>query len=226
MASCHVVRRQLEAGEFDPDALPPSATAHLAQCAACRTFAAQMQNLRLLLAEQPRIVPPANFDAQIRLRLGREAHRFREAWLAWVPTPVLASLAAAVVVVSALAVRSSVQLALESPAPTITEALTKPTLPEQTLATTLSTQLGAAATTRPALLPRPTAVPTRVGRTPVLAVSRSTTAPVNENSGVVVLWRGRSGERVMRLPKVIYGVQPIVERRAGVGNESSDDSVF
>lgn len=225
MANCHIIRRQLEAVEYDTDALPPNAADHLTQCIDCRTFASQMQGLRALLADQPRVAPPATFDAEIRLRLSREAHRFQDPWPAWIPTPVLASIAAAVVVASALAVRSSMPLALQTPAPTITEALTKPTLPDQTLATTLRAQLGATTpTARPVLPPRALPAATRLGRAASASFHPS---PPAETAGMVVLWRGRSGERIVRLPKVIYGVQPVVERRAASSNgEASDDSVF
>lgn len=229
MANCRLMRRQLETVEYDPDALPPSVAAHLTQCAECRAYAAQMHGLRRLLAEQPRVTPPAHFDAEIRLRLGREAHRFQEPWLAWIPTPVLASIAAAVVVAGAFAVRSSlqsVQLALRDPSPTVAEALTKPPFTEPPPTTAFNARLGGDAPAPRATLPRPAAMVARFGRVSPATTARAAPPPVNETGGVVVLWRGRSGERVMRLPQVVYGVQPIVERRAAPGGEASDNSVF
>lgn len=228
MANCRLMRRQLETVEYDPDALPPSVAAHLTQCAECRAYAAQMRSLRTLLAEQPRVTPPASFDAEIRLRLGREAHRFQEPWLAWIPTPVLASIATVFVVAGAFAVRSSlqsVQSALRGPSPTVAEALTRPPFPEPTPATAFSARLGGDAPATRAALPRPSPMVARFGRV-APATARAATPSVNETGGVVVLWRGPSGERVMRLPKVVYGVRPIVERRAAFGGEASDDSAF
>ncbi len=224
MVSCSTIRRQLEAVEYDPEALPPEMAAHLTACADCRAYATQMQSLRSLLSGQPRVVPPATFDAELRLRLGRDAHRFREPFLAWVPTPVLAAVALVVVVTSALAVRSSMQMVLH-PAPTVAAALVLPTLPERALVTALSSQLSE---TLPGSRPAPaktTVAFSRSGRMTAVAV-RQASLPIREVNGVVVLWRGRSGERVLRLPPVVYGAQPILDRRPAVEGESSDDSVF
>ncbi|QUV99643.1 hypothetical protein J8C02_09475 [Chloracidobacterium sp. MS 40/45] len=224
MVSCSTIRRQLEAVEYDPEALPPEAAAHLMACAECRAYAAQMQSLRGLLSGQPRVLPPATFDAELRLRLGRDVHRFREPFLAWVPTPVLAAVALAVVVTSALAVRSSMQMVLH-PAPTVAAALVLPTLPERALVTALSRQLGGNLPgSRPAPARAAVAV-ARPGRMTPVAV-RQAALPAREANGVVVLWRGRSGERVLRLPPVVYGAQPIVDRRPATEGESSDDSIF
>ncbi|MFQ3582463.1 MAG: hypothetical protein SNJ67_13155 [Chloracidobacterium sp.] len=226
MAKCQVIRRQLEAVEHEPDAhLPAEVGEHLDQCVHCRAYVVQMQTLRTLLSEQPRVMPPATFDAEIRLRLGREAHRFREPFLAWIPTPALAVLAVAVVVTSALAVRSSMQMVLQSP-PTVAEAVALPTLPERALATALSVQLASSLPPAPisTATPRMTLTPSRLGRATSTTTRR--TGPAADANGVVVLWRGRTGERVMRLPSVVYGVQPVLERRSAAEGESSDNSVF
>lgn len=227
MVSCSAIRHQLEAVEYDLESLPSDTTAHLTTCAACQAYAAQMQHLRAILAEQPRVLPPASFDAQLRLRLGQESHRFREPVLAWIPTPVLAAVALVIVVTSVLAVRSSMQMVLH-PAPTVAAALVLPTLPEQTLVTALSGQLrGDLSSSRPssAAPARTTVAASRPGRLMPAAV-RQASLPVRETNGVVVLWYGRFGERVLRLPPVVYGVQPVLDRRSAAEGELSDDSVF
>jgi len=100
-----------------------------------------------------------------------------------------------------------------------------PTLPERTLVTALSRQLdGSLPGSRPAPARAAVAV-ARPGRMTPAAV-RQTSLPAREANGVVVLWRGRSGERVLRLPPVVYGAQPIVDRRPATEGESSDDSIF
>jgi hypothetical protein len=221
MVSCSKIRRQLEAVEYDLDRLPPETRAHVAECAACWDYATQMQSLRRLLAEQPRVLPPASFDAELCQRLRQDAHRFREPFLGWVPTPVLAAVAMVVVVASALAIRSSMQMVLHAP-PSVTAALTLPTRPEQTLTMSLHPQLGGPS--RPALV-RTTPVVSRRGRMAPVTV-RQNSLPAPQSEGVVVLWRGRSGERMLRLPPVVYGMQPIFDRRSVTEGESSDDSVF
>lgn len=108
MANCHVARRQLELVEFDECAyLGADVDHHLDECADCRAFARDMRALRGMLAEQPRIAVPSNFEAALKARIRREAPRYREPRLAWIPTPALGAIALATVISVGFVVRSN-----------------------------------------------------------------------------------------------------------------------
>ncbi|MGQ9897050.1 MAG: anti-sigma factor family protein [Acidobacteriota bacterium] len=225
MVNCSAIRRQLEATEYELDTLPQEVAAHLEVCDHCRTHAAQMQSLRAMLSEQPRVLPPATFDAELRLRLRQDAHQFREPFLAWVPTPVLATIALVAVVTSALAIRMSMQMVLH-PTPTVATALVRPTLPEQTLAVALNNQLSGSFSDSGLTPARTPVAVSRPGRLLPVTTRQKASLPAQGTNDVVLLWRGRFGERVLRLPSVVYGARPILDRRLAAEGESSDDSVF
>ncbi len=108
MANCLVARRQLELVEFDERAyLGADIEHHLDECTDCRAFASDMRALRGMLADQPRIAVPPNFEAALKARLRREAPRYREPRLAWIPTPALGAIALATVISVGFVVRSN-----------------------------------------------------------------------------------------------------------------------
>jgi hypothetical protein len=108
MANCHIARRQLELVDFDESVfLGADVERHLDDCSDCRAYATDMRALREMLADQPRVVTPPNFETVLKARIRRESPLYREPRLAWIPTPALAAIALVTVVSVSFAVRSN-----------------------------------------------------------------------------------------------------------------------
>jgi hypothetical protein len=137
MANCLVARRQLELAEFDEHAfLGADAERHLDECADCRAFASDMRALRGMLADQPRVAVPPNFETSLKARIRREAPRYREPRLAWIPTPALGAIALATVISVGFAVRSNfAPLEPANVASTSNAAISLPVSPAQKVET-------------------------------------------------------------------------------------------
>lgn len=81
---CEDARRQVQDAWDSREALSELARAHLATCAACRTFAAELEALGAVWAADPTEEPGPGFDTRFFARLAElKARPRRAAWHRW-----------------------------------------------------------------------------------------------------------------------------------------------
>lgn len=221
MANCHVARRQLELVEFDDCAyLGTDVEHHLDECADCRAFARDMRALRGMLAEQPRIAVPPTFEASLKARIRREAPRYREPRLAWIPTPALGAIALATVLSVGFVVRSNfAPLEPVNVASTPSAAVSLPLAEPVTVATAavrpvVASPVATAARPVAAKYSRPARRPANTrdlqGLSAHLPADRDLSAESTSSTPFYVENRGTG--RVENVPKMIYGVTSALPR--------------
>jgi hypothetical protein len=90
---CRTIRAKLETSERDAE-LGREALAHFEHCQSCRLYERQLAGLRTLLASQPRVAPPADFDITLRRRISEaREERQKPFWstLTWQPAGAVAA---------------------------------------------------------------------------------------------------------------------------------------
>ena len=80
--NCQQCTNEIEERDRRDDLLSRAAEAHLATCAACRTFSRERLSLGALVGELERVAAPPDFDFRLRARMaaGRDASRPRVTW--------------------------------------------------------------------------------------------------------------------------------------------------
>lgn len=231
MANCHVARRQLELVEFDEHAfLGADAERHLDECADCRAFASDMRALRGMLADQPRVAVPPNFETSLKARLRREAPRYREPRLAWIPTPALGAIALATVISVGFAVRSNfAPIEPVNVASTSNAVISAPVVTAQKVETAAVRPIAATPVAMTTTHPVVAKISRPARRSPLFSDGGRAVSANTNRRNLTTLAVGGTRNRFDRMVQVstddpIYGANAIIPARAVQSEGSNDDS--
>ncbi len=226
---CRVTRQQideLELGERPSE----RATAHLSQCAGCRDFRAERNELRQLVGSLESVVAPADFEMRLRARIAREQSSSQEPFFArLIRTPALAAAALFVMVGGTLVWVAQRDIEPSTPVATVQQPSPAATASHSATTTSASTD-AAEATSSDEVVENVPNVPARKNRVgsrghsqdysvlPADSVRQGDQAYVNAPSKPVVfaLEDERGTKRKISLPPVSFGSQSLVDNRVPV----------
>jgi hypothetical protein len=214
MLTCQQTRTHLEQVDFIEESLHPEVVTHLSQCRDCQTLFEETKTLRFWLRNQRRVAAPQDFEHQLQTRLRAvKQERQKSGWFAWIPTPALAAVSAAVLL-GCVFLPQFVRQTL--PLSTPSQVADTGFQPEGISSSPVEPAM---ATPNPAHteVPVATLVSTTETRRTVRRTSTSARHRASEESGgdVFLLVRdGSNSQHVVTVPRVIYGAQPILNTNA------------
>jgi len=100
---CREVRREIDQSELR-QSLSAGGEAHLASCAACKTFRDERLHLRALVGGLQPVTAPADFEMRLRARIARERDQPKQPFIfrALMSTPAIVVTAVVVIAVAAI----------------------------------------------------------------------------------------------------------------------------
>lgn len=214
MLTCQQTRTSLEQADFVEESLQPEVVTHLSQCRDCQSLFEETKTLRFWLRNQRRVATPQDFDHQLQTRLRAiKQERQKSGWFAWIPTPALAAVSAAVLLGCVL-----IPQFLRQPPPVLTpsQVADAGSQPESLSPSPVRPEIAIPDATHTEE-PVANLVSTAETHRTVRRVSTSARHRVSEEPGgdVFLLVRdGSNTQHVVTVPRVIYGAQPILNTNA------------
>lgn len=214
MLTCQQTRTSLEQADFVEESLHPEVVIHLSQCRDCQSLFEETKTLRFWLRNQRRVAAPQDFDHQLQTRLRAiKQERQKSGWFAWIPTPALAAVSAAVLLGCVLIPQF---LRQTPPVLTPSQVADAGSQPEPIASLPVRPEI-AIPEAAPTEEPVANLVSTAETHRTVRRVSTSARHRVSEEPGgdVFLLVRdGSNTQHVVTVPRVIYGAQPILNTNA------------
>jgi hypothetical protein len=215
---CGEIRKILETSEPNFEH-PRGVEEHCKQCSSCHRYERELTGLRSLLAGQPRVTAPSDFDLKLRQRIAATRQRPGLGLLGWRHMWQPAGAFAALVVVGLLMGAVYLQYIQKpshnpSPVATVTKpvqpAVSTPTAEKVTPTVSVPEEVASGEESAPAIKKIRPEVASSGRFTPVSSTRSSLSSAAAVTDEIMVTLGDEANTRTLQVNRVIYGAQPIV----------------